>query len=280
MTQEEAVAAEYRKAAAYLAAHPQTGAVCERSGKFRLCARLDETRETFMKNGPINLLIVGDSVSHGCFGGARPRDYHAVYHNRLRLMIGETHPNWHVNVVNLSVGGECAKTMLPLFSEGLTNYQPTLVILCFGLNDVNGSLEDYVNPLRQMFTACRDAGADCIFLTPNMLNTYYSEYTYNFNEYAHKTAEMQTSGRMDAYIDAAKATAAECGAAVCDAYGVWKELYAAGVDTTLLLVNFINHPTREMHALFASMLYQTIFGEPFSATVPSFADEGMKGGIR
>ena len=44
-------------------------------------------------------------------------------------------------------------------------------------------------------------------------------------------------------------------------FSVMDKLRAAGVDTTALLSNHINHPTREMHDLFAISLLETIFEE-------------------
>ena len=57
----------------------------------------------------------------------------------------------------------------------------------------------------------------------------------------------------------AVALAKEMGVTVCDCYSQWKEL-AKTQDTTMLLANRINHPTREMHELFAESLFRTIFG--------------------
>jgi hypothetical protein len=45
---------------------------------------------------------------------------------------------------------------------------------------------------------------------------------------------------------------------VCDCYSRWKIL-SETEDTTMLLVNRINHPKAEMHKLFADMLFETIF---------------------
>ena len=98
-------------------------------------------------------------------------------------------------------------------------------------------------------------------MTPNMLNTYVAEDTPKEHyDYAIKTARMQNSGRMDEFIGAAVALAKNCGVAVCDCYAKWKEL-SATEDTTLLLENRINHPTPEMHKLFAESLYKMILGE-------------------
>lgn len=50
------------------------------------------------------------------------------------------------------------------------------------------------------------------------------------------------------------------GVAVCDCYSKWLML-SQPEDTTLLLVNRINHPISQMHKLFADALYGMIIGE-------------------
>lgn len=62
---------------------------------------------------------------------------------------------------------------------------------------------------------------------------------------------------MDEYVYSAIKLATECGVTVCDCYSKWKEL-AKTCDTTKLLINGINHPTREMHELFAQSLFEII----------------------
>jgi hypothetical protein len=47
---------------------------------------------------------------------------------------------------------------------------------------------------------------------------------------------------------------------VCDCYAKWKEI-SKTQDVTMLLANRINHPTSEMHELFAQSLYDMIIGE-------------------
>ena len=55
--------------------------------------------------------------------------------------------------------------------------------------------------------------------------------------------------------------AAELGVAVADAYAKWKALEAEGMDVTENLANYINHPSRELHQLFADALFETLQGE-------------------
>ena len=42
---------------------------------------------------------------------------------------------------------------------------------------------------------------------------------------------------------------------------LWRKMQDAGVDTTLLLCQRINHPSPAMHRVFAELLYHCILGE-------------------
>jgi lysophospholipase L1-like esterase len=157
-----------------------------------------------------------------------------------------------------SIGGTFAKASLARLDRQVLKHEPDLVIVCFGLNDVNGTLEDYTESLREIFTRCLATGTDVIFMTPNMLNTHVVDDTpKQYYAYAHKTADMQNNGRMDSYMAAAIAVAEELNVPVCDCYAKWKAL-AKTQDVTMLLANRINHPIPEMHELFAESLYELI----------------------
>ena len=65
---------------------------------------------------------------------------------------------------------------------------------------------------------------------------------------------------MDLHIARAKELCEELGVPVCDCYALWKQMASAGVDTTSLLSNDVNHPTREMHYMFAYELVKLILG--------------------
>ena len=212
-----------------------------------------------MKYGAITIVVFGDSVSHGSVGFGEPNDYESVYHNRLRKKILAVRDYVPVNVINSAIGGDNATDALPRLESQVIVHNPDLVIVCFGLNDVNNSKERYAASLKTIFTRCLECGAEVIYLTPNMLNTYVAEDTREgVLEYAHKTAAMQNDGTMDALIEAGREVARECGVTVCDCYAEWKKI-SETEDVTMLLANRINHPTREMHELFAQRLFETIF---------------------
>ena len=100
--------------------------------------------------------------------------------------------------------------------------------------------------MTEIFHACLDRGADVIFLTPNMMNTYLADDVPDeFRKYAKLTEEYQNSGKMDAFVAAGIEIAQQMHVTVCDCYKEWKKLYAEGVDTTKLLINRLNHPSRK-----------------------------------
>lgn len=213
-----------------------------------------------VKYGPITIVAFGDSVTHGALTGGEI-NYETVYWNRLKKKINERRNYVPVNVINAGIGGITAKDSLERMQSQVLKHEPDLVIVCFGLNDVNGTLENYLNSLETIFKACIERNIETIFLTPNMMNTYVAEGTEEqFIGYAAVTAKMQNEGKVDEYIYAAAELAESLGVKVCDCYSKWKEL-SKTEDVTLLLANRINHPTKEMHELFAAELYKVIFDE-------------------
>ncbi len=211
-----------------------------------------------VEHGPITIVAFGDSVTHGAVGPDEI-DYDTVYWNRLRKKINEVRNYVPVNVINAGIGGITAAGSIDRMNAHVFSHNPDLVIVCFGLNDVNGELDSYLDSLEKIFFACKDKAVDAVFMTPNMLNTYVAcDTEEKFREYAAVTAEMQNSGRMDKYMKEAVKLAEAMGIPVCDCYGKWKEL-SQTEDITMLLANRINHPVREMHELFAQELFDTIF---------------------
>lgn len=213
-------------------------------------------REGLKKEGPINIVAFGDSVTHGALCGCF--NYETVYWNLLKQKINAIRDYVPVNVINAGIGATTAKDSVCRLESQVISHSPDLIIVCFGLNDINGTLEDYLSALKTIFKRCKQQ-CDTIFLTPNMLNTYVADDTPKESlEYAKITAEYQTSGKMDLYINSAIKLALELEVDVCDCYSMWKEMNKTQ-DTTRLLINRINHPTQEMHRLFADALFEIIF---------------------
>lgn len=241
----------------------------ERIITFQVVEKIKKKANNPMDEAPVKIAILGDSVSHGCFeiiekGDGRVDcvyDHEAVYSNRLRKHIQNVFPNCPVTIINAGISGGNAVQGAERVSRDVIAANPDLAIVCFGLNDVMGSLENYLNGLSSIFQQLREAGIDTIFMTPNHMCTYACPQLTSewLKEAGTSCAEAQTSGKLDSFMQEARALCAQQQVTVCDCYDDWTRLASYGADTTYLLSNYINHPTREMHALFADRLFETIF---------------------
>ncbi len=240
--------------------------------------QLLESKEYPCSGTPV-IAFLGDSVTHGAFecvdgGSGCTFDFAAVYHNRLRLMISQKYDWIPISVINAGVAGDTAAGGLERLERDIISRRPDLCVVCYGLNDVNGELDAYKNALREIFERLKQADIEVLFMTPNMLNTRVGDVVLDeLTVYAEVTAGMQNGGKMDAFMQAATEVAFECGVVVADAYALWKQMHLSGMDVTELLSNGINHPCREMHGMFAELLYETIFGAISTMPEPEEAPE-------
>ena len=224
----------------------------------KISEKLKLDRKGLTEHGPITIVAFGDSVTHGAVASGEI-NYETVYWNRLKQKINNVGSYVPVNVINAGISGITAYSSLERMDKQVLSHNPDLVIVCFGLNDVNEPLDEYTYALDIIFDKCQNSGADVIFMTPNMLNTTVAPDTpEGYANYAAKTAQLQNSGVMDKYMNAAVSLACKKGVKVCDCYSKWKKL-SETQDITNLLANRINHPTKDMHELFASSLFEVIF---------------------
>lgn len=220
------------------------------------------------------IAFLGDSVTQGCFEIYETEDGRVetvfdkenTYHKKLNEMLSVLFPNVPINIINAGISGDSAIGGVKRINRDVLSYKPDLVVVCYGLNDVNNEdegIDDYCCNLRKIFNLVIASGAELIFMTPNMMNKYVSRKIEKemFVDVAKKTSRQQNSGLLEKYLEAGKTIAEECGAKICDVYSKWKTLDKAGVNITELLSNYINHPTREMNSLFAISLLEVMFSD-------------------
>lgn len=226
-------------------------------------------------NESVTIAFLGDSVTQGCFeiykkennGIETVFDQKNSYERSVSDFLAVLFPMCPVNTINAGISGDNSGNGLRRVERDVLRHEPDLTVVCYGLNDCGrseGSVEKYTNNLRGIFEKVLASGSELIFMTPNMMNTKISPHLNNdpvFLEIAKGTAIKQNEGFFDVHIEAARALCADMGVHVCDCYAIWKKLAASGVDTTELLSNKINHPTRDMNKVFAYELVRTMFRE-------------------
>ena len=99
-------------------------------------------RAQLEQEGPITIVAFGDSVTHGALE-IDVTNYETVYWNVLRKKLLEVRDYVPINVINAGIGGTTATASLQRMDKQVLAHIPDLVIVCFGLNDVNRPLEDY-----------------------------------------------------------------------------------------------------------------------------------------
>ena len=217
---------------------------------------------------PVTIAFLGDSVTQGCFECylTSPNsletvfDYKSAYSTRVREILNMLYPNVQINIINAGISGDGAHVGLQRLERDVLSMNPNLVVVSYGLNDSTGGLENidrYIDSLKAIFTEIKKRNIECIFLTQNYMNTTVSPHLKDklFLDLAESFKDnVQNNGTLKAYFLAAKKLCEESGVAVCDIYNVWEKMSQAGVCTTELLSNKLNHPIRELHYYIAIKL--------------------------
>lgn len=214
--------------------------------------------DALLKDGAINIVCFGDSITHGGLGFNQIH-YETTYWHRLKKKLSTVNDYVPINMINSGIGGSATRHAVNRIERDVLCYHPDLVIICFGLNEVTKPLEVFMRSLTTIFETIGNKGYEMIFMTPNMQNTYVHKKTpKQYREYAMETAHYQNSGIMDEYVQASINLAKKHNIPVCDCYAEWKKMAQEGIDTTDLLANYVNHPKRKMHKLFADKLFDVI----------------------
>ena len=240
----------------------------------RILDRLRARNASAGESAPVVIACIGDSVTHGCFEvfinhrGEIDTVYQpdSCYPARLKRRLDVLYPAAAVTVLNAGVSGDTAPNGAKRLERDVLARRPDLVVIAFGLNDAmaedgKAGMERYRAAMDEMLARILASGAECIVLTPSHMCSYVHSgvEASALREIAAKAVRVQLDGTLRRYAQLARDVAARHGVAVADAYAAWDALAEGGVDTTSLLSNSINHPSREMHDLFVAELLRSVF---------------------
>ncbi len=225
-----------------------------------LKAFVERINEPYAQKGAVNIVCLGDSVTHGWFKVTdRAPDHEAAYPYKLKKLLDFYYPNQVFNVINSGIGGTTASQATERIERDVLKFQPDLVLIMFGVNDCN-DVPEYLRSLEVLFKTFNDRGIPSVYITDHMMNTYLADDTHeSIIEHCKWSAGKQTDGTMDMLFSKGKQVAERNGVPVCDVYNKWKKLAESGVDVTMLLANRTNHPVPEMHTLLANEIFNTLF---------------------
>ena len=237
----------------------------------KIVEKIKAKQADLLSNAPVTIAFLGDSVTQGCFECylTSPTslqtvfDYENAYSTKLKKMLNVLYPNVQFNIINSGISGDSAPSGLQRLDRDILSYHPDLVVLGFALNDSTfglEGLEQYYNAMTELVKRVKASGAECIVLTPNMMNTNTSCHLRDdlFIGLAERFAKIQNDGTLDTYVDTVRKVARENDVVLCDVYAKWKNMQAAGVEITEMLSNKLNHPIRGLHIIPAMMLLDCI----------------------
>ena len=235
----------------------------------------DSNRSSHAKS--VTAAFLGDSITQGVFELVRSKDkdkvfdcvydYESVYHNLFKKKLNVLYPCARINIINAGNNGTDAACGYERLERDVLNYSPDLVVVCFGTNDAMAGeegLDAYAENLEKIFVELKKANIETIFLTPNFMADRIAPEINDIPgllEPAELIVRVQKSGVPDKYFDRAKEVCKKNDVIVCDCRAKWHEMKANGIDTTALLSNHLNHPTRELHNMFADMLIETVMSK-------------------
>jgi lysophospholipase L1-like esterase len=203
-------------------------------------ARLPRSIARLGDRQPLRIVLVGDSISTGCnasgWSGVAP--FQPPYHELLVLNL-QAACGAPVTLVNLAVGGTDTAWGLGQIDR-VTQAEPDLVILAFGMNDSAGRpAAEYKANITAMIAGIAQARPETEFiLVASMLGN--RDWTRLHHEY------------FPQYRDAL-AELCRPGVALADMTALWEELLERKRDWDLT-GNGVNHPNDFGHRLYAQVL--------------------------
>lgn len=237
---------------------------------------LNEKNKDAFGNRPVTIGFLGDSVTNGCFevlpaltkngeeGFDVVFDTENSYSANLRKILNRLYPKAQINIINAGISGDSAHGGLARMERDLLPYHPDLTVVCFGLNDCNNGekgLERYHDSLTMIVRKLKQSGSEVILMTPQPIcaRVHTQLQGENLRKLAADLVKNFKEGIFESYMQQVRVVALEENVPLCDVYARWMMLYRSGVDITHLLANYLNHPARDMHWLFAISLMETIF---------------------
>lgn len=243
----------------------------------QIISKLNEKNRDAFHSRPVTIGFLGDSVTNGCFEvlpamteeGERGFDVvfepENSYSAHVRKMLSLLYPKAQINIINAGISGDSAPGGLARMERDLLPFCPDLTVVCYGLNDSGAGdtgIERYHDALVGIIRRLKEAGGEVIVMTPQPIcaRVHTQLRGESLRAMAAGLADSFAKGGFDRYMQAARAAAAEENVPLCDVYAKWMVMFEGGVDITDLMSNYLNHPTRELHYLFAYSLLHTMFG--------------------
>jgi len=88
-----------------------------------------------------------------------------LHTNYIEAFYRTRHPEWHLHFRNSGIGGNRTGNILARFDYDVAAWKPTIVSIELGMNDVNGSQDDYIKGMKQLIAKIRAIPAQPVLIS-------------------------------------------------------------------------------------------------------------------
>jgi lysophospholipase L1-like esterase len=88
-----------------------------------------------------------------------------LHTNYIEAFYRTHYPQWHLHFRNSGIGGNRTGSILARFDYDVAAWKPTIVSIELGMNDVNGSEEDYLKGMKQLIAKIRAIPAQPVLIS-------------------------------------------------------------------------------------------------------------------
>jgi len=204
-------------------------------------------------------VALGDSVTQGCMQH-QVYEYELIYHQVCKRYLQQHFPGTVLHTINAGVGGDTAMRSLDRWERDVAAFRPDLITILFGHNDAHGGaagVDDYIEAIdTQVRLAARDTEAAVLLITPcMMMKRDNARIADAHRELVPAFVRLAEDGVLEQYVSALRTYASSRSLALLDAYAMWEEMEARGLDIHDRLSNGINHPDGLFHLELGQRLY-------------------------
>jgi lysophospholipase L1-like esterase len=88
-----------------------------------------------------------------------------LHTNYIEAFYRTRHPEWHLHFRNSGIGGNRTSHILARFDYDVAAWRPTIVSIELGMNDVNGSVEEYIKGMKALLAKIRAIPAQPVLIS-------------------------------------------------------------------------------------------------------------------
>jgi lysophospholipase L1-like esterase len=93
-----------------------------------------------------------------------------LHTNYIEAFYRTRHPEWHLHFRNSGIGGNRTGNIIARFDYDVAAWKPTIVSIELGMNDVNGSVEEYIKGMKTLLAKIRAIHAQPVLISSSPVN--------------------------------------------------------------------------------------------------------------